>query len=676
MRSRQTKRGAFTLVEVMIAATISLVLIGLVVQIFSTVGAAATQTRSLVQVTDRLRTTRLVLREDLSNVTAEMLPPLRTDRAVGYFEYIEGPDGPIFSGTQSALDMGLSNERETAVADTTVGDPDDMLMFTAQASAGTFFYGRARAATRVVDGSGNVWVLPVDGMTQSTQAEICYFVRGNTLYRRVLLIDPTIGPNADGKIDPNVFLWSQYQVGANTANAVWDLNFYEKFDVSVRQEGGAFDLTSNPGGVQPPMLVANTLADLTLRQNRYGHQPWVYPFDVRFWDTRQWTNPATNVLGAFLGLPTLRECTFYTGTAGGAPPPGTQGFVARWPFPLFNPATPASTYLWGQPMVFNPAYTSNYLPGVTPPMFPYNTLPLIYPYPTTPPSGATAANYQPATTIPSTWTGRINLTDANGSVANGNGTPYDLWENAYATDQQDPLTGSIYAFSSTYQPPGWVNVDYSTRYADDVLLQHVLSFDVKAWDPTAPTIQITTAVGGVPPGTYVPGDAGYVQIINTWAQGGLTTLQTNLQLSTALTGNPSGGFTVAQGAYVDLNYLGALIQPFAAAGNTQMAQALSQVSVFAGPGIAQLSSGLGMLYDTGCFSYENDGIDQNANGIIDDFTNGLDDNGIGGVDDLTEVEGPVPYPVPLRGIQVKIRVFEPDSRQIREMTLTQDFLWE
>ena len=81
-----------------------------------------------------------------------------------------------------------------------------------------------------------------------------------------------------------------------------------------------------------------------------------------------------------------------------------------------------------------------------------------------------------------------------------------------------------------------------------------------------------------------------------------------------------------------------------------------------------------MLYDTGCFDYENDGIDQNQDGIIDDFTNGIDDNGIGGVDDLTEVEGPTPYPVPLKGIQIKLRIYEPDSRQIREVTVTEDFL--
>ena len=32
------------------------------------------------------------------------------------------------------------------------------------------------------------------------------------------------------------------------------------------------------------------------------------------------------------------------------------------------------------------------------------------------------------------------------------------------------------------------------------------------------------------------------------------------------------------------------------------------------------------------------------------------------------------YPVPLRGIQVKIRTFEPDSKQVREVTVIQDFL--
>ncbi|HWB11611.1 MAG TPA: prepilin-type N-terminal cleavage/methylation domain-containing protein [Pirellulales bacterium] len=712
--SRASRQG-FTLVEVLIAATLSLVLIGLVVQIFATVGATATETRAVVQMTDRLRAARVVLTQDLSNTTVEMLP-LKPNRSDGYLEYIEGPDGPIFPGLGAspvpvAYDSNQTDGAGAAVVDSTVGDPDDVLMFTAQAPKGTYFYGRVRAASQVVDGAGRIWTVPVDTTTRSQQAEICYFLRGDTLYRRVLLVLPTAGVN--GIIDPTIFLWSQYQQNINASTTslphpIWDISFYDKFDLSARQEGGTFDISNAAGGTRSPMLVANGLSDLARRQSRYGHQPWVYPYDVHFWDTRFWTTPATNVPGGFLGLPTLRECTAYTGTSpGGAPPANTtvNNGVARWPFPLFelnptaglplpsyllqnvSPATPPSTvtvtgnaneasgYLWGTPISYGASGLS--APAwVQPPISPYNMLPLIYPYPTSPPPGTTAANFQAVSTYPTgpaaTWTGRMNITANNGGL-------FDLWSNPYPLDQQDPVTGSVYAFSSAFQPASSVNVNFSTRYADDVLLTHVLSFDVKAWDPTAPTIQTDQTFGGIPAGTYMPGDPGYLQIFNAWASGTLSSLQGYLQPAASVTGNASGGYVVAQGAYVDLNYLGPVIGQFLSATPPTMAQALASVSTFAGPGVTQFGttfstgSGLGMIYDTGCFDYENDGIDQNQDGIIDNYTNGIDDNGIGGVDDITEVEGPTPYPVPLRGIQIKIRVYDPDSRQIREVTVTQSF---
>lgn len=646
-------RPAFTLVEVLIAATLSLVLVGLAVQIFATVGNTAAETRSVIQMNDRLRSARIMLQTDLGNTTVRMLP-LQPGEANGYFEYVEGPDGPIFKGIQVAFDVSQATTSSTGgtttttfLPDTTVGDPDDILMFTTNAPANSNFTGRVRY---LASAAGGLQV-PVDALATASTAEICYFVRGGTLYRRMLMVKPEIGDN--GFIDPALYLWScyppayqqQYQPGCTGNIApVYDISFYDKFDVSARQIGGPYDLTS---GTKTPGIQANTLADLGLRQNRYGHQPWVYPYDVRFWDARNWTLPATNVPGAFLGLPTIRECTFYTGTTGGG-----KG-IARWPFPFYDPNTPAAANLWGDPQ---PS-------GST--IVPYKFLKLIYPYPTTPGSGGgTAAQYQPGLSpIPGSPTGHIRLT-------NNSKTGYDLWENPYPLDQQDPVTGSIYAFSSVYQPAGWVNVDFSTRYSDDILLQHVLSFDVKAWDPTAPTIQITSAVGGVPPGTYTPDDPGHLAIINTWATSGVATLMANLQ--------PASGFVIAQGAYVDLNYLGSIINNYLGGtpADLAMVNALSAVSTFSGPGIAFASSGLGMVYDTGSFTYENDGIDQNQNGIIDDFTNGLDDNGIGGVDDLTEVEGPTPYPVPLKGIQIRIRVFDPDSRQIREVTVTEDFLYD
>jgi hypothetical protein len=84
------------------------------------------------------------------------------------------------------------------------------------------------------------------------------------------------------------------------------------------------------------------------------------------------------------------------------------------------------------------------------------------------------------------------------------------------------------------------------------------------------------------------------------------------------------------------------------------------------------------VYDSGCFSYANEIGKGQA-------TNGFDDIGSGVVDALSEyimtkppykglAPGVSPYPVPLRGIQVTIRCFEPDSKQIREITVEHDFL--
>ncbi len=82
------------------------------------------------------------------------------------------------------------------------------------------------------------------------------------------------------------------------------------------------------------------------------------------------------------------------------------------------------------------------------------------------------------------------------------------------------------------------------------------------------------------------------------------------------------------------------------------------------------------VYDTGSTHYEDDGIDQDGVYGPDQGTNGIDDNANGAVDDITEMEAPPPYPVPLRGVQIRIRCFEPDSGQIREVTVIQEFVPE
>jgi hypothetical protein len=43
---------------------------------------------------------------------------------------------------------------------------------------------------------------------------------------------------------------------------------------------------------------------------------------------------------------------------------------------------------------------------------------------------------------------------------------------------------------------------------------------------------------------------------------------------------------------------------------------------------------------------------------------------------MSERETSPPYPYPLRGLRVKIRVYEPTSKQVREITIVQSFVPE
>jgi type II secretory pathway pseudopilin PulG len=114
------------------------------------------------------------------------------------------------------------------------------------------------------------------------------------------------------------------------------------------------------------------------------------------------------------------------------------------------------------------------------------------------------------------------------------------------------------------------------------------------------------------------------------------------------------------GAYVDLGY--------------NNAGATTAFSGFGdGNSGLQGTANTARIYDTYSTSLE-------ADVAHDGFDNG---NGVAGIvdDDGEKVQtgggvtyGLPPYAAPLRGVQVKIRVFEPDSRQIREVTVVQDFL--
>ncbi len=199
-----------------------------------------------------------------------------------------------------------------------------------------------------------------------------------------------------------------------------------------------------------------------------------------------------------------------------------------------------------------------------------------------------------------------------------------------------------------YGPPFDNNLLSRDRQGEDVMLNDVLAFDLRVFDPGAPLFENNGLV-------VEPSDFG-------WASAPTATIS---------------GF----GSYVDMywNHTTPLWQatntpktwtPPANAPATQFELAPNARSEldFSTAAIASVT------FDTWPYHYESDGLDQDADGVADEGTDGLDTNNADGVDDAEEREAAPPYDVPLRGMQVKIRVYDRDSRQIREATVTRNFV--
>lgn len=195
------------------------------------------------------------------------------------------------------------------------------------------------------------------------------------------------------------------------------------------------------------------------------------------------------------------------------------------------------------------------------------------------------------------------------------------------------------------------------REGEDLMLSNVLAFDLLVFDPGAPLFEYPLNSGAIiePFGeNLVNGGAFYSKVVTD--------------------GNLSGF-----GAYIDLgwdnNY------DYTANANSPQTLFQEERQVSWHPNDPTANRGIPAVYDTWSYHYEHDGIDQdpgNANpalsNIVDQGANGLDDDGANGVDDIFERETSPPYPVPLRGMQVKLRIYDPGTRQIREASITRSFV--
>jgi hypothetical protein len=301
-----------------------------------------------------------------------------------------------------------------------------------------------------------------------------------------------------------------------------------------------------------PVVLPNTLGDLTRRECRFAHlcsATDTYPFDVRRWTWQYVVPPNWNV---YVNCPQWTASTYYQIGNVVHPTPKNGYYYVCSKVGISNTTAPAwptsgtfvdNTVIWQTlPQIYfditalptlRECSSANWIAGI---------------------GGIVPTPMLPTPPIPSLTNDLMfgALSRINASVAD---RPVDFWGN----DRMKRLSDSVMT------APLNLNIPDGPRIADDVILTNVIGFDVKAWDPNVMR-------------------------------------------------------------YVDLDY-----------------------------------KKLGYdTYSTTCES-------PNA-------SNGFDDDGNGIVDDDAENLTPPPYPIPLRGIQVKIRIFEPDSRQIREVTVVQDFL--
>jgi len=556
---KRSRRLGLTLVELLVAATITLLLVYGLAQAFAVVSVTVSSNRASVEMLGQLRGVTMRLQRDLEGLTVPVRPWPRPEAGLGYFEYVEGVyhDGSAYLANSKTGMPSLA-------AHSCVGDADDVLMFTSRSVDVPF---RGLHLVEVTTGGGAV--VNVQTQIESQLAEIAWWATmtgqatsdtngdgildtGNntlnvdqrddyTLYRRVLLIRPDLNTQSDAthplpyyKALPSTTtsFTTNSQPGLQAARqAIQD--FHAEHDLSVR-----YDVVATGANQSRIYVSVNSLADLANRRNRFAHY---------------------------------------------------------------------------RILMFDPSNTANLL-GLTP-SFPY----------------------------------RLDRDNAMGL----------------------PLTRTPIA--NSFVEPGLIKGN--AHRGEDIVLVNALAFDVKVYDPGAP-------VGIDPSGVeaVIPGDPGF-------AHSSMPANGVDLYFNgTAIT---KWFLPIGRGAYVDLNYTSTNInylRDYADIGaggayTYNQIQTGSYKSNFSGAPHAnsQLTPTASLLtdadatYDTWSFHYESDGVNQDGDTDTDEGTNGIDDDSVNGVDDVGERETSPPYPHPLRGVQVRIRVIDHDTRQVRQMTVTSDF---
>jgi prepilin-type N-terminal cleavage/methylation domain-containing protein len=687
------RQYGFTLVEMLVAMAITLVMMAAVVTLFANVTNGVRNRRATLELSAQMRQVRNTLQQDLQGATCPGQTWQKPESNHGYIEYVEGPyrDGNASNLVDEDPSPGATNPNppsdtnpeidhrtstlpssnlplkaaDWATDGSGLGDYDDILMLTVR-NENKPFVGRAPAKVRLDDRRAAPWDIAgawTSENVESQLAEVVWFAIENpgytddqltdptadhffgepgyrTVYRRTLLIAPWLNPYRF--IDPNGVVTDTFTLNGKNYKAEPGLlrilpnpitmeeaiagliAFQDRYDISARIEWDA--------SLGCWKIMANTLGDLTKRENRFCHYGYLVGSGGSNPGRRIFPFPAASIGGGYSGNADLE---FVNDPEIAAPTQKARGTAHM------SPTGGAAIAYSIEPADY------------TDPQRRYKVRPFAF--------------VNKTANVPAT--AQVMLNDDGGVVRVLHG-PVPLW---------------------------------GERHGEDVQLTNVLAFDVRAFDPGAPIFRhLKTDT------TLTPNDPG-------WAVAYLDKDNMNNGPGAIGRNNASNDVVypyVGQGAYVNLGYgyeprvtppglpAPRFDTPFLSSAAPWFFTARALSDVFGN----QLAPGY-CVYDTWSFHYENNGVNEDDDGVengshqvpvttgvptIDEGTNGLDDYGhyynpaTGnvetvarlGVDDIGERETVPPYDKPLRGAQVIIRAYERDSRVIRQMRVNQHFMPE
>ena len=247
---RPRYRNGFTLVEILIALTMTLIVLFAMAQAFQFASGEIANGRAVLEMSNRLRNAQQLMRTDLAGLTVDVRP--HTERTPsGYFEYVDGPS---------------TDKSAAGTADGYLGDIDDILAFTTR-NLDSSFRGRFNGNTLQSSYAEVIWFTQVndinnDGIIDVDGNLIVDFTESVALYRRVLLIRPDLNTSFQDTDGNSVFALA----AVDTLQQA--LEFFSTNDISARYV---------PLAGRQDLIIANSLSDLARRENRFARDSTLYP---------------------------------------------------------------------------------------------------------------------------------------------------------------------------------------------------------------------------------------------------------------------------------------------------------------------------------------------------------------------------------------------------------------